>query len=498
MAITRFPLETDQPVVEVTLPPGRHVLELVVEDSAGLRSEPDTVTITIENVLPVISGIEPAGARQGAESVTATISGLNLEKVQAVSFADGGITVEDFTENSPAELQVVLSVDPDATPGPRRFTVTTEAGSVDNPAGVTFSVDEGLPVITAINPDTGQPGDSGLRLTISGRYLQDVEDVTFLEGGIRVSDFTERNPESLEVLVSIDPDATDGPRRFRVTTDEGTTESPAGVRFTVATAAPVIVDIQPDSGPQGALNREVIILGSNLFDVSSVSFAPVTGGINFITVSDIGAQTGKKLIVFLNIHKTAKVGPYNFTVNTDHGSAQSPPEVVFTVTGVDQPTVRPTIRPTIGPTVRPTLRPTFGPTIRPTILPTVRPTLRPTVGPTIRPTILPTVRPTLRPTFGPTIRPTISPTVGPTLRPPIIGPTFGPIIFSARDFPGRNVQEVKGIGPATAERLKKKRITNLAHLASTEPGKLAEILDISEVRAMAFIDEARRLLTIEE
>ena len=82
MAITRFPLETDQPVVEVTLPPGHHVLELVVEDSAGLRSEPDTVTITIENVLPEISGIAPAGARQGTESVRATISGLNLEKVQ--------------------------------------------------------------------------------------------------------------------------------------------------------------------------------------------------------------------------------------------------------------------------------------------------------------------------------------------------------------------------------------------------------------------------------
>ena len=74
---------------------------------------------------------------------------------------------------------------------------------------------------------------------------------------------------------------------------------------------------------------------------------------------------------------------------------------------------------------------------------------------------------------------------------------IGPTIFSAREFPGRNVQEVSGIGPATAERLKKKRITNLAHLASTEPGKLAEILDISEVRAMEFIDEARRLLTEE-
>jgi hypothetical protein len=488
MAITRFPLETDQPVVEVTLPPGHHVLELVVEDSAGLRSEPDTVTITIENVLPEISGIAPAGARQGTESVRATISGLNLEKVQAVSFADGGITVEDFTENSPAELQVLLSVDPDATPGPRRFTVTTETGSVDSPAGVTFSVDEGLPVITAINPDTGQPGDSGLRLTISGRYLQDVEDVTFLEGGLRVSDFTERSPESLEVLVSIDPDATDGPRRFRVTTDEGTTESPAGVRFTVTTAAPVITGIKPDSGPQGSLNLRAVILGSNLFDVRSVSFDDT-----FVTVSDIGAQGGTEVEVFINIHLRATVGPRSFSVETQHGSAESPRGLVFTVTSIIEPTVRPTIGPTVGPTIRPTIGPTVRPTLRPTVGPTIRPTISPTVGPTIRPTISPTLRPTLRPTVGPTIRPTISPTLRPTLR-----PTIGPIIFSARDFPGRNVQEVKGIGPTTAERLKQKRITNLAHLASTEPGKLAEILDISEVRAMAFIDEARRLLTIEE
>jgi len=70
--------------------------------------------------------------------------------------------------------------------------------------------------------------------------------------------------------------------------------------------------------------------------------------------------------------------------------------------------------------------------------------------------------------------------------------------FKPKDFPGRSVEEVKGIGPATAELLKAKRITNLAHLASMEPGKLADILEISEVRAMTFIDQARRLLTEEE
>ena len=118
MAITRFPLETDEPVVEVNLPPGRHVLELVVEDSAGLRSEPDTVTITIENVLPVITAINPATARQGAESVSAVITGAYLENVQGVSFLGEGITVESFEETSSEALAVVLlglAVQPPAT-----------------------------------------------------------------------------------------------------------------------------------------------------------------------------------------------------------------------------------------------------------------------------------------------------------------------------------------------------------------------------------------------
>ncbi len=51
MALTRFPLETTEPKIEVTLPVGRHVLELVVEDSAGLRSAPDTVVIEVKKVI---------------------------------------------------------------------------------------------------------------------------------------------------------------------------------------------------------------------------------------------------------------------------------------------------------------------------------------------------------------------------------------------------------------------------------------------------------------
>ncbi len=56
---TQFPFETNEPKVEVTLPVGRHVLELVVEDSAGLRSAPATVVITVQKAEQVAVTIDP-------------------------------------------------------------------------------------------------------------------------------------------------------------------------------------------------------------------------------------------------------------------------------------------------------------------------------------------------------------------------------------------------------------------------------------------------------
>ena len=247
----------------------------------------------------------------------------------------------------------------------------------------------------------------------------------------------------------------------------------------------------------------MVIRGANLVGVQRVAFEGA--GID-VTGFDESEQTDTELFVVINIAVAAPVGDRSFRVETSGGAAASPARVVFSVTLAEEPTVRPTIGPTIIPTFEPTFQPTLAPTLRPTLEPTLQPTLAPTLRPTLEPTLQPTLAPTLRPTLEPTLQPTLAPTLRPTLEPtfsPTFAPTFvpgpiGPIIFSARDFPGRSVQEVNGIGPATAELLKKKRITNLAHLASMEPANLAEILEISEVRAMAFIDAARRLLTEEQ
>jgi predicted flap endonuclease-1-like 5' DNA nuclease len=67
-------------------------------------------------------------------------------------------------------------------------------------------------------------------------------------------------------------------------------------------------------------------------------------------------------------------------------------------------------------------------------------------------------------------------------------------VFRPEDFPDRLVTEVTGIGDVSARRLAEKKIENLASLASMRPTELAETLEISEVRAMTFIDEAKTKL----
>ena len=66
--------------------------------------------------------------------------------------------------------------------------------------------------------------------------------------------------------------------------------------------------------------------------------------------------------------------------------------------------------------------------------------------------------------------------------------------FNPKDFPGRYVNEVPGIDPESIQRLTRSGMRSLATLASANADDVARILNITPVRAMSFIDRARRLL----
>jgi hypothetical protein len=152
-----FPIETDQAQIEVTLPVGRHVLELVVEDSAGLQSAPSTVVITVEQAPPVINQIQPNSSQQG-ETVQATILGENLLGISQVSFAGSGISTNILPGGTNSSISVEITISPQAATGSHNFTITTPGGTVTSPDGLEFTVTAAVAPVITVRPPSGPVG----------------------------------------------------------------------------------------------------------------------------------------------------------------------------------------------------------------------------------------------------------------------------------------------------------------------------------------------------
>ncbi|NJN19409.1 MAG: hypothetical protein HC822_25750, partial [Oscillochloris sp.] len=60
--------------------------------------------------------------------------------------------------------------------------------------------------------------------------------------------------------------------------------------------------------------------------------------------------------------------------------------------------------------------------------------------------------------------------------------------------PGRPVTDVRGVGEASAEKLAAINIASAEQLAAAAPEHVAQVLGISEVRAMGLVESARQLL----
>jgi len=212
--ITKFPLTTNSPQIEVTLPVGENVLELVVEDSAGLRSEPDRVVITVEQeAVPEIRDIEPSGGLAGA-TVAAVIAGENLLGATEVSFSGSGVSADIRPGGTAEELPVRIQIDLRAAEDDRSFTVVTPAGTAESPSGVVFTVEAAAPEIIGIEPSSGQQGTAP-EAVIVGRGLTEASRTRFSGEGVgcRVLRSSDRK---VEVQVLINSTAPLGERTFQL------------------------------------------------------------------------------------------------------------------------------------------------------------------------------------------------------------------------------------------------------------------------------------------
>lgn len=232
-------VESADPVVKVTLPLGVHLLRLVVEDNTKLRSEPDTVVITVAPSQIAGHSINPNEGRRGA-TFEAVIFGVNLHYVTAVNVYAGPdedtrvkVTIQSGATSE--QLPVLVEIGAHAALGPRTFELVTP---YSRPVVAFTVVPHEAPVILGIAPAAVAPSPiHPIPVRIEGEALEQARKVTFLlddveDAGIHAI-IRRANAEYMDVDLTISANAPFGRRRFSVTTPAGTTESPPNVTLTV-------------------------------------------------------------------------------------------------------------------------------------------------------------------------------------------------------------------------------------------------------------------------
>ena len=275
---------------------------------------------------PTVSGISPASGTAGS-SVPITLTGTNLLAGATVAVSGSGVAVSGVTVVSATQINAQLTIDKSASLGAR--SVTVSAGSAVTGAqsfSITAAPTGPVPAINSMSP-----GGYGTGLTtgaaIYGSNLAAGAKVNFSGTGVSATNVSVNSGSLITFNLSIDANATVGPRSVTVVTAAGTS---APYPFIVNPAGPIVNNVTPSSGTTGA--TVTMTLTGTGFTPNSYIVANATGVVvgKTVVVSPtqmtvqltLGGSTGQRflLVVIPSSQYVITSTPVYFMINAATGS----------------------------------------------------------------------------------------------------------------------------------------------------------------------------------
>lgn len=264
--------------ISVTTPSGTNTVGITVVTDYGMSGANANAQFTYNATppVPVVTALTPSGGSElGGTSVK--ITGSYLTGATSVKFGTAEATFDVDSDNQ------ISATSPPGT-GAVYVVVTTPNGTSTESQQFTYSPPVIVPAITGISPTSGST-EATTAVIITGTGFTDATEVLFgtLTAGYTVDSDTQ--------ITAISPIRSAGTVDVRVSNTNGMSEITAADEFTYVTPPPVlptITGISPDTGP-AAGGTDVTITGSNLLNVTSVSFGSATAAFAIIDATTISA-----------------------------------------------------------------------------------------------------------------------------------------------------------------------------------------------------------------
>src|SRR5581483_12391424 len=240
---------------------------------------------TVTNGTPVLTQVNPNTGVQGQQNVSVALTGQFTHFVQGTTTASfgAGITVASLTASSATSATAVLDISATAAGGARNVSLTTGGEVVTLANG--FTVTNGTPVLTQVNPNTGVQGQQNVSVALTGQFTHFVQGTTTASfgAGITVASLTANSATSATAVLNISATAAGGARNVSLTTGGEVVTLTNG--FTVGNGTPALTQVSPKAGQQ----QNVIALpaGTLTFDNPPPGLTPT----NYSQGSPVGASS---------------------------------------------------------------------------------------------------------------------------------------------------------------------------------------------------------------
>jgi hypothetical protein len=203
---------------------------ILVETGAELAFLTNGFTVTTPTLLSLSSN-------SGQQNLSVAITGQFTHISQGTSQVSFGsdITVNSVAVASATSLTANITIPLSANLGAHSVTVST--GSEVATLANGFTVQAGTPVITQVNPNTGQQGQANLSVIITGQFTHWVQGTTTasFDAGITVASLTVNSATSATAVLNIDPGTATGTRPVTLTTGSETANVSNGFTVLIAT-----------------------------------------------------------------------------------------------------------------------------------------------------------------------------------------------------------------------------------------------------------------------
>jgi len=259
------------------------------------------ITFTVDNLVPTISSLSPSSANAGSAGQTLTINGTNFLSTSTVTY-NGAMHAATFVNSM--QLTIQLTAADQLTGGLFPVIVTNPAPGGGSSTATNFTVNNLVPTITSLSPNSANAGATAQTLTINGTNFVSTSTVTY-NGTAHAATFV--NAMQLTIQLSAADQATGGTFPVIVTNPAPAGGSSTALNFTVNNLVPTITTLSPSTASAGAAAQTLTINGTNFVSTSTVTYNGVAHAATFVSAT--------KLTIQLTLADQATFGNYPVVVS---------------------------------------------------------------------------------------------------------------------------------------------------------------------------------------